>query len=235
MVRLAGCSDCQKRMAWKILILDPCPMFRRGLRTVIESQPNMKVIGDSSDASVAVKLAADLRPHLAAVDIDSPALQGFHFISEVRERGLMPEILAISHFLDGNICRRAFEAGVRGFLLRDAVEREILNVFQELLQGKEYIPPKIAEFLAPGTLACASSQSNFEHVDRLTPAEKRILKKVSEGKSSKEISGEMKVSPKTVENHRNSISSKLGLQGSHSLVRFACEQKVLLSSCLGQV
>ena len=209
----------------RIFLADDHPLLREGLRKVIEREAGMEVVGEADDGEQALLLITQSRPEVAILDIEMPKLSGFEVARAIRERRLPVEIVFLTMHKDEDIFNKALDAGAKCFVLKDSAVMEIVGCIKAAVKGEHYISPAVSSYLVNrGARADSLARQNPTLRD-LTETEQRILRLISEYKTSKEIAGELGVSHRTVENHRTNISNKLQLHGSHALLKFALEHK----------
>jgi DNA-binding NarL/FixJ family response regulator len=211
-----------------VLIADDHPIFRRGLREVIEDG-GLTVVGEAGDGAVALQLAEELRPKVAVLDIDMPRLNGLEVVREFRRKNFPIAVVFISMHKDEGLLNEAVGSGVRGYVIKDSAADDIVACIRAVAGGQHYISPALSTWLVNRNERLAAFAQERPRLGSLTPAEHRVLKLIAENKTSKDIATELFVSFRTVENHRSNICQKLGLQGSHSLLKFALEHKSQLS------
>jgi DNA-binding NarL/FixJ family response regulator len=211
----------------RILLADDHPVVRQGLKTSIEEDETLKVIAEAENGEEALALIKDRRPQLAILDIDMPKLDGIGVAKEVGRLKLDTKIIFLSFHKDEDIVRAVFSAGAGGYLLKDSAMQEIVTAVQAVVSGKTYVSSAIALQLLQGPDLSASIDENSLMRD-LTTSERRILKLIAEGLSSKEIGNELSIHYRTVENHRTNICRKLKIEGANALLRFAVQNKEIL-------
>lgn len=205
----------------RILIADDHPIFRSGLRQVIESNLAYDVVGAADDGVAALELVRDLKPDVAVLDVNMPGMTGFEAASAIREEGLDTQVVILTMHDDELMFAKAMDLGIRGYVLKDSAAVDIINCLQAVCAGQYYTSAAVTSFL----FKRASGTSPVSGLDSLTPTERKVLRQIAEYKTSREIAEKMNVSVRTVENHRANISSKLDLQGSHALMKFALEHR----------
>lgn len=213
----------------KVLIADDHPIFRRGLLEVIETDAALLVVGEAGDGATALEQMEQLRPDVAVLDIDMPELNGFELVKEIRRKNLPVKIVFLTMHKDEDLFNEALRLGVRGYVLKDSAADEVVASIRAVAGGQHYISPAISTYLVRRSERAAAFAQETTGLTALTPAELRVLKLIAANKTSREIAAQLFLSYRTVENHRANICQKLGLRGSHALVKFALEHKSQIS------
>lgn len=208
-----------------ILIADDHPIYRKGLRQVIESHPSFTVIGEASDGNEAVKAILELKPDLAILDIDMPEKNGLQVVRELQEEKSTTDIIVLTMYDDEEMFNEAMDIGVLGYVLKESAVKDIIESIRLVREGKHYISPSISSYLIQRDSRSRVLRKSMPSLDDLTAAEKKILGLIADGKTSKEIASELNISPRTVDNHRLNISTKLDLHGTHKLLKFALQNR----------
>jgi DNA-binding NarL/FixJ family response regulator len=207
-----------------IVLADDHPVVRKGLKLSIEEDSRLKVVAEAGDGEAALALIKELNPQLALLDIDMPKLGGLGVAKEVTRLGLKTKIIFLSFHKDEEFFRSAIEMGGKGYLLKDSAMEEIVTAVHTVIAGQVYMSSAITLQLLRG--ADASKPAEEVSLTRdLTTSERRILKLIADGLSSKEIGDELSIHYRTVENHRTNICRKLGIEGANALLRFAAQHK----------
>jgi len=210
----------------RILIADDHPIVRKGLRLSMEEDPGLKVVGEASDGEMALSLIRKLRPQIAVLDIDMPKLDGLGVAREIARQKLDTKIIFLTFHADEDLFRGAMSLGSKGYILKDSASQEIVAGVRAVVSGRPYISSAITEkLLHPQQTPAPNSITG-----KLTPTERRIMRLIADGKSSKEIGAELSIHYRTVENHRTNICRKLNLEGegANALLRFALQNKKIL-------
>jgi DNA-binding NarL/FixJ family response regulator len=205
-----------------VLLADDFPVVRKGLKASIEEDSELRVVGEAGDGENALALIKELRPHLAILDIDMPRLSGFEVAREMRRLKLETKAIFLSFHKDEDIFREAMESGGKGYLLKDSAMQEIVAAIHAVDSGQIYMSSAIAVQLLKSNNQPSPENSLMRD---LTVSERRILKLIADGLSSKEIGGELSIHYRTVENHRTNICRKLRIEGANALLRFAVQHK----------
>lgn len=213
----------------RVVIADDHPVFRQGLRQIVELEPELRILGEAGEGVAALRMIEQLEPDVAVLDIHMPNLKGFDVAREIRRLGLPVRIIFLTMYDDERMFNEALNVGAAGYLLKDSAISDIVGGIRAVAAGQHYISPSISGYLINRSARRAALGAKAPRLEDLTPAERRILKLIAEHKTSKEIAGQLFISHRTVENHRHSICHKLGIHGSNALVRFAVEHRDELS------
>jgi DNA-binding NarL/FixJ family response regulator len=208
-----------------VLIADDHPIFRSGLRLMIEADALLKVVGEAEDGESALASIRVLQPDVAVLDIDMPPPDGLAVARRVQEERLPVETIFLTMHNEEELLNAALDAGVKGFLVKDGAANELNACIKAVAAGKNFISPTLSGHLLkrrgkPDTPAAEASALN-----ELTAAERRVLLLVSESMTNKEIAAKMFISARTVEHHRSNICAKLNLTGKNALLAFALTHK----------
>jgi DNA-binding NarL/FixJ family response regulator len=208
-----------------IVIADDHPVFRQGLRQIIDMEDGLKVLGEARDGATALSMIRELKPDVAVLDINMPNMKGFDVAREIRQQGLKVGIIFLTMYDDERMFNEALNVGALGYLLKDSAISDIAESVRVVATGQHFISPSISRYLINRSSRTATLSEKSPSLKDLTPAELRILKLISENKTSKEIAAQLFISYRTVENHRANICQKLGIHGSNALIKFALEHK----------
>lgn len=208
-------------LKYKVLIVDDHTMFRSGLRKIIQEHPNFEVIGEASDGLSLLELLKRVKPELIVMDISMPNLGGIEATGEIKKYFPEIKILILSMMKDGDFLYQAIAAGAEGYLLKEDAEFELIRAMQRIMGGENYISPLLSQELTGLVFKKFRNGSANPAGDILTLQEKKILKLIAEGKSSKDVSELLYLSIRTVYRHRADIMKKLGFKNTAELVKFA--------------
>jgi two-component system, NarL family, response regulator DegU len=212
----------------KVLIVDDHPLFRQGLRQVVEGDPRFEFIGEAGDGTAALQLIQEKKPDVAVLDVNLPGLSGLEIARKLQGKRLPTRVIILTMYKEEETFNRAMELGVKGFVLKENAVQDILNSLVTVAKGEHYLSPSISGYLVRRRGRSEALAAKKPGLDDLTKAEQRILKLIAEKKTSREIATELFISPRTVDAHRANICSKLDLRGSHSLLQFALENRAAL-------
>lgn len=209
-----------------VLIADDHPIFRRGLRQIIETDPSIKIVAEAEDGEAALALLHQHTPQVAILDVDMPNRDGFAVMQEIRAKRLPVAVIFLTMHKDERIFNKALDLGVAGYVLKDSAITEISAGIKAVAAGQNYVSPALSTSLLKR--AARATAPTPPGLDDLTPTERRVLKLIAAYKTSKEIATELFISQRTVEHHRANISTKLELKGSHALLKFALDHHAQL-------
>lgn len=210
-----------------ILLADDHPIFRQGLKQLIEQQAGMRVVAEAADGRSALAAIAAHAPTVAIVDLDMPVLDGFAVAQHVQAQQLPTRIVMLTMHNDELHLSRAIDLGARGYLIKDGAATEVIDCIRAVAAGRDYVSPAMSSYLLrPHRPASAGHPA--AGIESLTAAERRVLALLAELKTTRQIAAVLGISPRTVDNHRAHICTKLDLQGPHALTKFALEQKTTL-------
>jgi DNA-binding NarL/FixJ family response regulator len=212
----------------KVLIVDDHPLFRRGLRQVVEGDARFELVGEAGDGLTALQFIQEKKPDVAALDVSLPGLSGLEIARKLQAKKTSTRVIILTMYKEEETFNRAMDLGVKGFVLKENAVEDILNGIVAVANGEHYLSPSISGYLVRRRGRAESLASEKPGLDTLTKAERRILKLIAEKKTSRQIGAELFISPRTVEAHRANISAKLELHGSHSLLHFALENRAAL-------
>jgi len=209
--------------ATRVVIADDHALLRDGLRRAIESDRRFVVVGEAEDGADALAQIEAQSPDIAVLDIRMPKLDGFAVARQVRAR--RPEVAVVFLTLhdDEALLDAALDLGARGYLLKASAVGEIVEGLRAVAEGKHYVAQVLTGRLIERRLESATPRPS--PLAGLTPAERRVLARIAEYRSNKQIAAELFVHHRTVETHRANISEKLELRGHNALLRFALTHK----------
>ena len=212
----------------QVLIVDDHPLFRNGLRQVVQDDARFQLAGEAADGETALQFILQKTPDVAILDVNLPKLTGLEIAQKLREKKTSTRLIILTMHKEEELINRALDCGVAGFVLKENAAEDILDAISAVAAGESYLSPSVSGFLIRRRNRADALTAKKPGLDELTKAELRILKLVAEKKTSKEIGAELFISPRTVEAHRANICSKLELTGSNSLLQFALENRSYL-------
>ena len=207
-------------MRIKTLLVDDHPIFRQGLRSLIDTSDTAMVIGEAGDGAEAVRLAGELQPDLVIMDLTMPVMNGIDATREITRAYPGIRVLTLSMESNRFFVVEALKAGATGYVLKDTAFAELLEAITTVAAGETYLPRKVATLVVREFLQCIPEDMSLVY-QNLTPREREVLQLVADGKSVKEIAFELGVSYKTVENQRQNLMQKLNLFSIAELTKYA--------------
>lgn len=214
----------------RVVIVDDHPLFRAGLKQVIQSDARFELLAEADTWAQATQLIRELRPDLAVLDVNLPDGTGLEIAQTLRAEGISTRFVVLTMLKDEAAFNKAMNIGVDGYVLKENAGTEIVSCLVSVAAGNAYVSPSLTGFLLRRRGKAEALASHKPGIADLTTAEKRILKRIAEKKTSREIAAELHVSPRTIETHRTNICTKLSLKGTNSLLQFALENRESLSS-----
>ncbi len=208
-----------------ILIADDHPVYRKGLRQIIESDPGMKVISEVSDGEAALSEIEFRKPDLAILDIDMPKINGLEVLKTLVQKKVIVDVIFLTMYDEEQMFNKAIELGAMGYVLKESAVNDIVESIKTVASGKHYISPSISGYLLKHRNTVEPRGTMISLLSGLTASERKILKMVASNKTSQQIADELFITVKTVEHHRSNICKKLSIQGSNALLRFALDNK----------
>lgn len=213
-----------------VLLADDHPVVRRGLKATIEEDAILRVVAEAADGNDALRQIVELKPDVAILDIDMPGLNGLGVARELAEKNLVTRIIFMTFHADEELMRASMDVGGKGYLLKGSETDEIAAAIHAVHAGRTYIGSTMAAVLF-NSKNTADNAPKLD-VNMLTPTEKKILKLIADGLSSKEIGDALSVHYRTVENHRTNMCRKLNIEGANALARFALQHRAALQERL---
>jgi DNA-binding NarL/FixJ family response regulator len=209
----------------RIVIADDHPIFRKGLRSTIETDPKLKIVAEAEDGERALELIQTLKPDIAILDMEMPQKSGFEVIQEARQKKLSAAVIFLTMHKDERFFNAALDEGAKGYVLKDSAVNDIIACIKAVASGQNFISPLLSTYLLNRRSKAVSLKQQKPGLDNLTPTERQVLRLIAGNKTSKEIADGLCISTRTVEKHRANISEKLELHGSHALLNFALDHK----------
>jgi len=201
--------------------------MRRGLRLLLESQPGFTVVAEASDGRQAVEQAEATSPDVAVLDVAMPNLSGIEAAQRIS--ALLPHtaMIVLSMHSDEGYVLRALKAGVKGYLLKDSAESDLIDAIKAVHAGKAFFSPEISRMLVEDYMREIRTRRVDDSYELLTAREREILQLLAEGKSNKDIANLLNLSLYTVETHRRNLQDKLNLHSFPELVLYAVRKGVI--------
>ena len=214
-------------MIARILLADDHPLVRGGLRSVIDKQPDLKVVAEASDGAEALEKALAGELELAILDVAMPRLTGLQAAEQLSRWRPELKLLMLSMYDVEQYYLAAVRAGASGYLLKSVADEEVVNACRAILRGERFVYPSSLHERARAFLERASDDDAPTQSDLLTPRELEVLKLVAEGHSSQAIADLLVISIKTVDRHRANIIEKVGVRDRVALTRYAIRRGLI--------
>ncbi len=214
-------------MSITVLLADDHTVLREGLKLLLESQEDIKVIGDVTNGRDAIRQAAKLKPEVIIMDISMPELNGIDATYQIIEDHPSTKIIILSMHSASEHILRALKAGAKGYLLKESAGKEVVDAVRAVHNGRRYLSQKISDDLIDTYIEKYEVCDPDNPLSRLSPREKEILQLVVEGKSSTEIANIVFLSPKTIETYRSRLMQKLNVSDVLGLVKFALRHNLI--------
>jgi RNA polymerase sigma factor (sigma-70 family) len=211
----------------RIALADDHQLFRRGLRVLLEQQPDLTVVAEAKDGREAVTAVESLKPHVLVMDIGMQNLNGIEAARQLTESQAGVAIVILSMHSDESYVLRALKAGAKAYLLKDSAEADLIRAIHAVADGKSFFSPAVSKVLLDDYMRKLQRSGAEDAYDLLTPREREILQLVVEGKSNKEVANMLNLSVYTVETHRSNIMEKLNLKGVPELILYAVRKGII--------
>ena len=194
-----------------VLLVDDHSLVRRGFRRLLEDDERMSIVGEASNGVEAIRMASELKPKVVVMDLSMPELDGVQATKEIVKHLPGTEVLILSMHAEDNYVRNALDAGAKGYLLKSAIDVDLVGAIKTVADGKRFI----------GTGLKYVAHEQDDELTRLTGREKQVLTLIAQGKSNKEIAGLLELSVNTVSVHRANLMEKMNIHRTAELVLFA--------------
>ena len=209
----------------RILLADDHAVVRRGLRLVLESEPDLEVVAEVGDGAEAVERALDDDVDLAILDVTMPRMTGLHAASELHRRRPELRVLILSMHDNEQYLFEALKAGASGYVLKSVADRDLVEACRATMRGEPFLYPGAINALIKDFLQRAHAGEDVS--DPLSPRETEIVKLIAEGHTGRKIAEQLVISEKTVERHRSNILDKLGMRDRVELTRYAIRRGLI--------
>jgi len=210
-------------MAIRILLADDHKIVRDGLRSLLQAEADLEVVGEAANGREAVRLAQELSPDVVVMDVGMPDLNGIEATRYIAGGPSGAKVIALSMHSDRRFVEGMLAAGATGYLLKDSAFEELARAIRAVAAGRTYLCPSVAGVVVQA-LVRASHAAQPARSPVLTPREREVLQLLAEGKSTKQIAGTLGVSVKTVETHRSRIMDKLDVHSVPELTKYAIRE-----------
>jgi DNA-binding NarL/FixJ family response regulator len=212
----------------RVLLADDHGIVRRGLRSLIETQPDIKVVAEAGDGLEALKLCEEHRPNAIILDVAMPKLNGIEVAERVQKLPNPPSVLILSMHADESYIIRALAAGARAYLLKDATDEDLIPALRAVAAGKPFFSPSVTGVLIEDYVRQLQARGLTDSYHLLTDREREVLQLLAEGRSNKEVAALLDVGLSTVETHRANMMQKLNLHNTAEIVLYAVRKRIIV-------
>lgn len=210
----------------RILLADDHTILRNGIRSLLEDEPDMEVIGEAEDGHNAVKLACQLEPDVVVMDIAMPILNGLEATQQIKNACPQIKVLILTMHDNEEYIRQVLSTGAMGYILKDAAARELMGAIRAVYRGEAVLSPAITRLVIEDYLRWGNVQIDNSS-NGLSQREREVLQLIAEGYTNKQIAEILCISIKTVQAHRTSLMQKLDLHDRGDLIKYAIQKKII--------
>ncbi len=214
----------------KVLIADDHAVVRTGLRILIGLEPDLEVAGEAENGKMAVELTRRLKPDVVLMDVAMPHCNGAKATQSISRQCPASKVLVLSAYHDEDTVRLLLEAGAAGFLTKHSASGDVVQAIREVKRGNGFFSPSIAKRMRDQWQSTFAKNGSAGRGATLTSRENEVLVLIAEGYANKQIAGELGISIKTVEKHRQQVMEKLGIHDIAGLTRYAISKRLLFSN-----
>jgi two-component system response regulator NreC len=214
-------------VAIRVLLADDHSVLRKGVRAVLAQDPGIAIVAEADDGTTALQLAERHAPDVVIIDVAMPGLNGLDAAAQITRKARGLGVIVLSMYSDEEYLMRAVSAGVRGYLLKDSAEPDLIRAVRAVAAGGTFFSPAIADLLFDDYLLRLKTQNVQDSYELLTEREKHVLQLLAEGKSNKAVAAALSVSLSTIETHRLNLMRKLDLHNTAELVLYAVRKKLV--------
>jgi two-component system response regulator NreC len=211
----------------RLLLVDDHPLVRTGLRTVLNAELDMEVLGEAVDGPTAIQRALELEPDVVIMDITMGGMSGLSATREIRKQLPDTRVLALTMHEDPEYVRQMLDAGASGYVIKKATSTELAVAIRAVHRGELYIHSSLAATLLGHVITAPTGSSRQTGIEKLSDREKQVLRLVAQGYSSRQIAEKLFLSVRTVDTYRARLIEKLDLHSRVALFRFAQDNGLL--------
>ena len=209
-------------MGARIILADDHKLFREGLRALLDNHSTVEIVGEASNGREVLKLARELSPNIIIMDLSMPELNGVETARKLVTKDPNIKIIALSVHSDRLFVNSALEVGVKGYILKENAFEQLAQAIKTVLSGETYFCPKVASIVREGYLVSLKDVKSRTSI--LTLREREVVQLIAEGRSTKRIAFDLKVSAKTIETHRQHVMKKLNIHSVAELTKYAIRE-----------
>jgi DNA-binding NarL/FixJ family response regulator len=210
----------------KVLVVDDHEVVRQGIRLVLETDPELEVVGEAASGEDAIERVRDLKPNVVVMDIGMPGLSGFEATRRIRQSHPDVQVLALTVHDSEAYVFQMLQAGATGYIVKRAPAADVIQAVKRAYHGEAVLHPSVAKLLIRDYLTRVEKGEEASY-DTLSDREREILKLIAEGKTNREIADLLFLSVKTVQAHRANLMRKLGMHDRTELVKYAIRKGII--------
>ncbi|MGN6183886.1 MAG: response regulator [Thermoanaerobaculia bacterium] len=211
-----------------MLLADDHSIVRRGMRSLLETEPSVEVVAEAADGLEALRMCEEHHPDVLILDVAMPKLNGIDVAARAQKMQPAPLAIMLSMYLDESYVMRSINAGARAYLLKDATDEDLLPAIRAVAAGKSFFSPAVSGVLAEEYMQQLQERGLDDSYDLLTDREREVLHALAEGRSNKEVAALLDVSVSTVETHRGNLMQKLNLHSTAEIVLYAVRKRLIV-------
>jgi two-component system response regulator NreC len=211
----------------RVMLTDDHTLFRQGIRTLLDAESDIEIVGEAANGTESVDKIGPLRPDIVLMDIGMPGLSSFEAARQIKKIRPETKVLFLTMYDDEDYLVECMEVGGSGYVLKDSPTQQLLLAIRDIYRGGSYLSPKMLSQLVDDFRSRIKSTSRQPRFATLTPREKEVLKFLAEGDSVKEIAQHLNLSVKTIEAHKFNLMRKLDIHNKAQLVQYAIQKKII--------
>lgn len=211
----------------RVVLADDHTLFRQGIRTLINAEADMEVVGEAANGIEAAERTSETRADLVLMDIGMPGLSSFEATRQIKKNRPETKVLFLTMYDDEDYLVEGMEVGASGYVLKDSPATQLVSAMRDVIRGGSYLSPRMLSQLVDDFRSRIKSANRLPRFATLTAREREVLKMLAEGNSVKEIACDLNLSVKTVEAHKFNLMRKLDIHNKATLVQYAIQKKII--------
>jgi two-component system, NarL family, response regulator NreC len=212
----------------RVLLADDHSIVRRGMRSLLDSDPSIEVVAEAADGLEALRLCEQHHPDVLILDIAMPKLNGVEVAARAQKMQPPPRAIMLSMHMDESYVMRSIYAGAKAYLLKDATDEDLLPAIRAVAAGKSFFSPAVASLLVDEYMQQLQERGLTDSYELLTAREKEVLQLLAEGRANKEVASMLDLGVSTVETHRANLMQKLNLHSTADIVLYAVRKRLIV-------
>lgn len=212
----------------RVLLADDHSIVRRGMRSLLETEPGVDIVAEAADGLEAVRLCEEHHPDLLIVDVAMPKLNGIEVAARSQKLQPPPKAIILSMHADESYVMRSIYAGARAYLLKDSTDEDLIPAIRAVASGRSFFSPAVTALLVEDYMRQLKERGLDDTYALLTDREKEVLHLLAEGRSNKEVAALLDVGVSTVETHRANLMQKLNLHSTAEIVLYAVRKRLIV-------